>query len=151
MPEIDFNAVVDVIRKEDPRYDRKAYAFVREGLDHTVKDMEKKNRERLRKSRHITGPELLHGLRAYALDQFGPLARTVLDDWGVRRCTDFGEIVFNLIEYGVFSKTDTDRREDFSDIYDFADAFVKPFLPRTPPSPRPVPPASASSAAAEPA
>jgi uncharacterized repeat protein (TIGR04138 family) len=145
MSELDFNAVVDVIRKEDARYDRKAYSFVREGLDHTVKDMEKKHRERLRKSRHVTPPELLHGLRAHALDQFGPLAQTVLNDWGVRCCSDFGEIVFNLIDYGVFSKTDTDRREDFSEVYDFADAFVKPFLPR-----RADPPA-APSAAAEPA
>jgi uncharacterized repeat protein (TIGR04138 family) len=53
----------------------------------------------------------------------------VLEAWGVRRCRDFGEIVFNLIEYNVFSKTESDRREDFSDIYDFEDAFVKPFQP----------------------
>jgi uncharacterized repeat protein (TIGR04138 family) len=37
--------------------------------------------------------------------------------------------VFNLIEYNVFSKTENDRREDFSDIYTFEEAFVKPFLP----------------------
>jgi uncharacterized repeat protein (TIGR04138 family) len=72
---------------------------------------------------------LLEGLRAHALDQFGPLAKTVLESWGVRRCTDFGDIVFNLIEYNIFSKTDNDRREDFADIYDFDEAFVKPFQP----------------------
>ena len=63
------------------------------------------------------------------VDQFGPLAKTVLESWGVRRCTDFGDIVFNLIEYNIFSKTDNDRREDFADIYDFDEAFVKPFRP----------------------
>ena len=63
------------------------------------------------------------------LDQFGPLAKTVLESWGVHRCRDFGEIVFNLIEYRVFSKTDSDRREDFADVYDFDEAFVKPFRP----------------------
>lgn len=77
----------------------------------------------------MSGPELLDGLRVYALDQFGPLTKTVLNAWGVTRCADFGEIVFNLIEYSVFSKTESDRREDFADIFDFDTAFVKPFLP----------------------
>ena len=73
---------------------------------------------------HVRGP----GDRTW-LDQFGPLAKTVLNNWGIRRCGDFGDIVFNLIEYNVFSKTDSDRREDFADIYDFDEAFVKPFAP----------------------
>jgi uncharacterized repeat protein (TIGR04138 family) len=75
---------------------------------------------------------LLQGIRAYALDQFGPLTKTVLNTWGITRCSDFGDIVFNLIEYNVFSKTDSDRREDFADIYDFDEAFVKPFAPARP-------------------
>jgi uncharacterized repeat protein (TIGR04138 family) len=57
------------------------------------------------------------------------MAKTVFDSWGVRRCRDFGDIVFNLIEYSVFSKTEGDRREDFEDLYDFEEAFVAPFLP----------------------
>ena len=72
---------------------------------------------------------MLEGLRIYALEQYGPLAKTVLNAWGVRRCSDFGDIVFNLIEYNVFSKTESDRREDFADLYSFEDVFVKPFLP----------------------
>jgi uncharacterized repeat protein (TIGR04138 family) len=129
MQDPDFAEIVTLICKEDGRFDRKAYDFVRVGLDHTVKELRKKDSSRAEKSRHVTGPELLDGLRLYALDQFGPLTKTVLEAWGVRRCRDFGEIVFNLIEYNVFSKTDSDRREDFSDIYDFNDAFVKPFQP----------------------
>lgn len=125
----DFAEIVTLICKEDARFDRKAYDFVRVGLDHTVKELRKKDASRADKSRHVTGPELLDGLRVYALDQFGPLTKTVLEAWGVHRCQDFGEIVFNLIEYNVFSKTESDRREDFSDIYDFDDAFVKPFQP----------------------
>jgi uncharacterized repeat protein (TIGR04138 family) len=117
----DFSEIVALICKEDPRFDRRAYEFVRLGLDHTVK------------SRHVTGPELLDGLRVYALDQFGPLAKTVLNAWGILRCRDFGDIVFNLIEYNVFSKTENDRREDFADIFDFDEAFVKPFQPARPP------------------
>ena len=91
--------------------------------------MKKKDAARTERSRHVSGPELLQGLRIYALDQYGPLAKTVLESWGVSRCRDFGDIVFNLIEYNVFSKTESDRREDFSDIYTFDDAFVKPFQP----------------------
>lgn len=129
----DFSEIVALICKEDPRFDRKAYDFVRLGLDHTVKELRKKDAARAERSRHVSGPELLEGLKSYALDQYGPLAKTVLDAWGVKRCRDFGDIVFNLIEYNVFSKTENDRREDFADIFDFDEAFVKPFKPAKPP------------------
>ena len=55
--------------------------------------------------------------------------KTVLNEWGITRCADFGDIVFNLIEYNVFSKTENDRREDFTEVFDFDEAFVKPFQP----------------------
>ncbi|HVU23174.1 MAG TPA: Minf_1886 family protein [Opitutus sp.] len=132
MQDPDFSEIVELICKEDPRYDRKAYEFIRLGLDHTVKELKKKEGVRSARSRHVSGPELLEGMRVYTLDQFGPLAKTVLNSWGINRCADFGEIVFNLIEYNVFSKTENDRREDFSDLYSFEDAFVKPFLPAKP-------------------
>lgn len=125
----DFGEVVALICKEDPRFDRRAYDFVRLGLNRTVEEMAKRDVARADRSHHVSGPELLEGLRGYALDQFGPLAKTVLNAWGITRCAHFGEIVFNLIEYNVFSKTENDRREDFADIFDFDDAFVKPFLP----------------------
>ncbi len=135
MQDLDFNEIIGLICKEDPRYDRKAYSFLREGLDHAVKELKKKDTERAKSSLHISGAELLMGLRAYALDQFGPLTMTVLGSWGVRRCSDFGDMVFNLIEYNVFSKTDQDKREDFTEVYTFEEAFVKPFLPQNPRKP----------------
>jgi uncharacterized repeat protein (TIGR04138 family) len=125
----DLAEIINLICKDDARFDRKAYDFVRAGLDHTVKDLRKKDAGRAERSRHVSGAELLEGLRVYALDQFGPLAKTVLNAWGVHRGSDFGEVVFNLIDYNVFSKTENDRREDFADTYDFEDAFVKPFQP----------------------
>ena len=125
----DFAEIVGLICNEDTRFDRKAYDFIRLGLDHTVKELKSKETSKASRSRHVSGPELLEGLRVYALEQFGPLTKTVLESWGIRRCSDFGDIVFNLIEYNVFSKTENDRREDFSDLYTFEDAFVKPFLP----------------------
>jgi len=132
MSDLDFNEIVNLICKEDARYDRKAYPFTREGLDFAVKELKKKDAERSRQSLHVTGTELLMGIRAFALDQYGPLTLTVLNSWGITRCGDFGEIVFNLIEYNVFSKTENDRREDFGEVYTFEDAFVKPFQPKNP-------------------
>lgn len=132
----DFSEIVAQICKEDSRYDRKAYDFVRLGLEHTVKELRKRDAARAERSRHVSGPELLEGLRTYALEQFGPLVKTVLNAWGIQSCQDFGNIVFNLIEYNVFSKTENDRREDFADVYDFDEAFVKPFQPVKPRSRR---------------
>ncbi len=129
MEQPDFSEQVALIRKEDARFDRKAYEFVRYGLDHTVRELKKKETAKTAGNTHVSGRELLNGLRIYALDQYGPLAKTVLNSWGVNRCSDFGDIVFNLIDYKVFSKTQDDRREDFSEIYSFEEAFVKPFLP----------------------
>lgn len=129
MQDLEFTEIVALICKEDNRFDRKAYDFVRQALDHTVKDIKRKQPERTGKSQHVSGAELLAGIRDYALDQYGPMAKTVLNKWGVQRCVHFGDIVFNLIEYNVFSKTENDRREDFSEIYDFDEAFVKPFEP----------------------
>jgi len=103
----DLAEIISLICKEDPRFDRKAYDFVRAGLDQTVKDLRKKDSARAERSRHVTGAELLEGLRIYALDQFGPLSKTVLNSWGVTRGSDFGNIVFNLIEYNIFPRRRT--------------------------------------------
>ena len=132
-----FSEKLGEIFKEDKRYDVDAYYFVREGLDYTLKILKK---GKPGPQRHVAGQELLEGLRRYALDQFGPLGKTVLEHWGVRRCEDFGEIVFNMVEHGLLSKTESDRREDFKSCYDFNEAFRKPFLPGSKkPSPLPQP------------
>jgi uncharacterized repeat protein (TIGR04138 family) len=122
----DFSEVVDLVIKDDSRFGKGAYYFIRKALDYTVKEL---GEDKTRKSHHVSGQELLEGIRTYALDQFGPLTMTVFDEWNVTRCSDFGDIVFNLVEYGVLGKTDTDRREDFSDGYDFKSAFLQPFVP----------------------
>ena len=127
-----FDEVLEQVVKADPRYHRDAYHFLREALDYTQRAISKANKGKLR---HVTGQELLAGLRAFALQQFGPMTLTLLHEWGVRRCEDFGELVFNLIDHGILSKTDTDTRLDFAGGYDFDEAFRKPFLPARPPQP----------------
>jgi uncharacterized repeat protein (TIGR04138 family) len=126
MHEANFDETVEQILAKDPRYRRDAYQFVRDALDYTQKAAVREHREGL----HVTGQELLSGIRDYALVQFGPMTITVLEEWGITRCEDFGEIVFNVVEAGLFSKTDTDSRADFQNGYTFNDAFRKPFLPQ---------------------
>ena len=126
MQEINFDEKVEMILAKDTRYARGAYAFVRESLDFTQKTIGKENRGQVR---HITGQELLDGIRQFALNQFGPMAVTVLEDWGVHNSRDFGEIVFNMVEIELLAKTEKDNRDDFNHGYDFTDAFRKPFWP----------------------
>jgi uncharacterized repeat protein (TIGR04138 family) len=128
MQEVNFDQALALILHNDPRYHREAYLFVREALDHTQKTVVKEKRGSVR---HVSGQELLVGIRDLALAQFGPMAATVLAEWGVHKCEDFGEIVFNMVEIGLLAKTDKDSRADFAGGYDFQDAFRKPFLPRS--------------------
>ena len=122
-----FTEVVDTIVQEDPRYCREAYNFVRRALDFTLKGL---GSELGKRGKHVSGGELLIGIRDYALDQYGPMTMTLFDHWGIRECSDFGEIVFNLVDHGVFGKTESDHREDFKGGYDFHEAFAEPFLPQ---------------------
>ncbi len=124
----DFDQVVRLIVEQDRRYDRDAYHFVRRALDHTLRVI--RDSDKPRQSHHVSGGELLEGIREYALEQYGPMAATLFAEWGVRCSEDFGEIVFNLVDYGVFGKTKNDKREDFRAVYEFRDAFETPFLPR---------------------
>lgn len=126
MQAVYFEEVLDKILTRDSRYSREAYFFVREATDFTQKVATEKKKEEVR---HITGQELLEGIRQYALEKFGPMAMLVLNQWGVHKGEDFGEIVFNLVESGLFSKTEKDSRDDFKGGYDFFEAFRRPFLP----------------------
>lgn len=126
MHEVSFEETLEQILASHPQYPRDAYLFVREALDHTQKNITKGGRIQLR---HVTGQELLEGIREYALQQFGPMAKTVFEEWNIRACRDFGEIVFNMVESGMLAKTERDSIRDFEGGYDFDDAFRKPFLP----------------------
>jgi uncharacterized repeat protein (TIGR04138 family) len=126
MHEVNFDEALEQILARDPRFQRDAYHFVRESLDYTQKLISKENRGNVR---HITGQELLDGIRQFALQQFGPMAVTVLEEWGVKNCRDFGDIVFNMVEHSLLAKTEKDTRDDFNNGYDFTDAFRKPFWP----------------------
>lgn len=98
-----------------PQYKIEGYSFLLSALNFTVSKLEK--------PRHVSGPELLDGIRLFALDQFGPLARNVLNHWGVYQTVDFGNMVFALIEVDLMRKNDDDSIEDFKNGFDFETAF----------------------------
>lgn len=125
MQKLDFAEAVTILTDADPRYHSDAYFFLREALDHAVKLRKRK----LGESGHVTGQQLCEGMRQLATKSFGPMVPTVFEYWGVQRTGDFGEMVWNLIDLGVFGRTDTDTREDFKDVYSFEEAFVRPYLP----------------------
>ncbi|MDR2862301.1 MAG: hypothetical protein LBV54_00270 [Puniceicoccales bacterium] len=126
-----FSEAVVKILEHDTQYARSAYYFVRAGLDHTVKKIATGDRKRAAEkgevSHHVSGQELLEGLRELALDQYGPMAYTLLSRWGLHNSSDFGAIVFNLVEAQVLGKTEKDSANDFRGVYDFKDAFLTPF------------------------
>lgn len=129
-----FQDTVTEIVKKDPRYQADAYFFLVEALDVTVKNIRKNQPDH---GRHVSGRELLEGIKEYALDEFGPVAHTVFAEWGIHTTQDFGEIVFNLVEAGRLGKTESDSREDFKNGYTFDEAFLLPFEPKTDEPPPP--------------
>lgn len=124
-----FSTAVDAIVDRDPRFDREAYLFVREALEFTTKRQKKRVGVISMAPQHISGQQLLEGVRLYALQQYGPMVLTVFDHWRVQSCEDIGSIVFNLIEAREFGKSDQDSMDDFRAGYDFHTAFVEPFRP----------------------
>jgi uncharacterized repeat protein (TIGR04138 family) len=133
MHEPTFEEDLEKIVMKDPRYHRDAYVFVREALDRTQKSIHREGLGRRQKQasseNHISGQQLLEGIREYALSEFGPMALTVFEEWGIQNCRDFGEIVFNMVNAGLLKKTEEDSVGDFEGGYDFNEAFRKPFLP----------------------
>ena len=126
MRKITFEEGVAQIVREDPRYAPEAYHFIREALDFTSRSLKKPADG---PERHVSAAELLEGIRQYALKEYGPLAMTVLQAWGIRQCADFGQVVFNLVNKKFLGKTDDDSARDFDCGYDFATAFRTPFEP----------------------
>ena len=126
MQAMQFEQSVVSILKRDKRFDPHAYFFLKDALDFTLKRIAESNGGQ---ARHVSGPELLAGCRDYALEQFGPMASTLMNEWSIRKCQDLGDMVFHLIEEQVFGKQDSDKREDFSGNFDLEESLVTPFLP----------------------
>jgi uncharacterized repeat protein (TIGR04138 family) len=111
--------VMDRLRERHPRYHETAYVFVLSALHYVLSG--------LPEPRHITGRELAEGLRDLALERFGPMARTVLEFWGIRRTADMGELVFALVDCGILIKQEDDAPEEFENVFDFEEAFERDY------------------------
>jgi uncharacterized repeat protein (TIGR04138 family) len=107
--------VLDRLRERNPRYQENAYVFVLAALHHVI--------ENLPEPRHISGRELAEGVRDLALVRFGPMARDVLEHWGIKRSVDVGELVFALVDTGILIKQEEDELTDFVGVFDFDEAF----------------------------
>lgn len=112
------NPLEQIVAK-DPRYKPEAYLFVNDALGHTWRLLDQR--------RHITGRELLDGIKDLALKRYGPMAKTVLNSWGIKTTDDLGAIVFNLVDAGLLSKAEQDHIDDFHAVYDFDEAFVSSY------------------------
>ncbi|MEZ6135411.1 MAG: hypothetical protein R3C53_10925 [Pirellulaceae bacterium] len=132
--------IVELLR-QDQRYHIESYEFVKDALsyaqdvlrvhspasssdaagEHSL--VNRSGEEQAPSENHITGQQLCEAIRQYALEQFGFMAKTVLNSWGVHKTDDFGEIVYNLIRIKHMKKSKTDRREDFNDVFDFSSGF----------------------------
>ena len=114
----------------DGRYSPEAFRFLFESLDHAVRLAGKEEAEGT--ERHVTGQEVLRGMRAYASEVFGPLAAHVWRSWGVNSTMDWGRIVFLLVDEGMLKRQDEDDIEDFREGFDFERAFETEYIPEVP-------------------
>jgi uncharacterized repeat protein (TIGR04138 family) len=113
------DGIMDRIRVRETRFDERAYLFVLASLEYC--------QQRLPERRHITGRELALACRDHAMQRFGVMARVVLEHWGIRRTSDLGDVVFTLVELGLLMSQPTDSREEFSEVFDFDQAFEREY------------------------
>lgn len=109
---------LELVHEKHAEYKKEAYSFIMIALHHTL--------QKIGEQRHVTGQELSLGIKDYAIEQFGPLVKTVFEYWGIHETFDFGKIVYNLIEEGMMGKTDDDSIDDFRNVYDFNAVFAHP-------------------------
>lgn len=112
----------DIISK-DPRYDARAYTMLLDVLDNLF-DQHQDGKT------NVTATEIMDDFRDAVLDDFGPLSYTVLQEWGLTRCEDIGEMMFNLCDSGRVQRSEEDTKECFNDGYDFRETFLMPYEPR---------------------
>lgn len=130
---MDFDEATRALCEKDKRYTPQAYHLVRLALDYAQKKVHgeaKKSKEGSHApNRHVTGEQLLDGFREYVLNTYGPMSYHLLQNWGLKKTVDVGHIVFGLIDQGLFGRSDDDNLSDFENLFDFKEAFLRPFEP----------------------
>ena len=136
----DETAALIHLLQRDQRYPIEAYFFVREALAYAADQMElgacsepechcdPDDPTVEAGSRHLTGQQLCEAIRQFAVQQYGFMAKVVLNEWGISATRDFGEIVYNMIDIGLMKKSRHDRKSHFDDVYDFDAVFQENFV-----------------------
>ena len=123
---------IQELAMRDGRYSPDAFRFLFESLNHAVRAAGKEHAQGT--DRHVSGQELLEGMRLNALELFGPLAAQVWRSWGVHDSMDWGRIVFLLVDHELLNRQDSDTIDDFQQGFDFDEAFVRSYRPNVPSS-----------------
>ena len=118
---------INRIVKENPRYSVDAYFFIQEAVAYTL--ALNSSSEDGHELKHVSCTQLVHGIKRFLLEQFGPLAIDVLKSWSINSTADFGKIVFTMIQYKILVGQKKDSPEDFIKAYDFYEEFIAKFLP----------------------
>lgn len=126
-----YKSTILKIYRRDPRYHPQAYDYVLTVVSEIMQEDAQTNPDA--PPCHISGAQLAHTIGEDLIYDYGPMARSVLREWGVKSTMDFGNIVYNLIAEGMLSASEGDRPEDFKDVYDFHEAFDAPYEPPFPP------------------
>lgn len=124
------NEALRKLALSDGRYSPEAFRFLYESLEYALRLAGREHAEGT--DRHVSGREVLAGMKACALQQFGPLSAHVWRSWGVRESLDWGRIVFLLVEHGMLKRQDGDKLEDFSENFDFDATFEQAYRPQVP-------------------
>lgn len=125
-PEISAQQLLQDLCRRDTRYPLQAYEFVYAALGYVQEEMIKKEPAK-EGPRHVTGQQLAIGCRDLALQEYGMMASVVLKSWNITETADIGEMVYNLIGIGLMTRTETDRKEDFHNVYDMQKVFAESF------------------------
>lgn len=125
MKDEQFIITVEKIVTEDPRFSPEAYEFISDAVLFTTEQLLRNGN----KKRHISGKELLEGIKDFAISEFGPLANEVLVNWGIKDSISIGHIVFNMVDNQLLGSSEEDTIDDFKDGFDFESTFSTPFTP----------------------
>lgn len=128
MKPLSFEEIVMRIYDADGRYDPEAYYYLRDVIDRTTQKLGRSGPKA--SDHHVTGQELSQGFQECLLEDFGPMAATLAESWGVVESADIGSLVYNLIEGGAFSKSPQDKKSDFDGLFNLIQQLEAPYRPK---------------------
>ncbi len=106
----DFAQAVQVVLSRHQRYSPEAYYLLDRAMEFACQEFALEG--------HLCAEQVYLCYCKLAQMEYGPLAREVLEHWGVRTPSDLGAIVYHLIETQLFKKRDGESQRDFDHLPD---------------------------------